>query len=253
MPEYVGIIYVCQNRANGKMYVGQTIRSLEKRMWGHCNDALRGSSQAFHKALIKYGREGFDVYVAACCETRAELNRAEEFWIVKLKSLAPNGYNLTTGGGGPVPTAEVRRKMSDAGKGKKQSPEWIKKRFESRKGWKHSEETKAKLSEIFAHLKKPEVSKPTGPRIMSAETRAKLSASIKRSLAENPRRPWTEKERAAVSAQKKGIPFSEEHKSRISSASKGKPRPWASYKRSEETRQRMVEAWRIRKAEAARG
>lgn len=43
-------------------------------------------------------------------------------------------------------TEEVRKHMSEAQKGKKQSPETIKKRIDSRKGYEHSKETKRKIS-----------------------------------------------------------------------------------------------------------
>jgi hypothetical protein len=56
----------------------------------------------------------------------------------------------------------------------------------------------------------------------------------------------------------KGKPKTEEHKSRISAAQKGKPRPYAvgntgwkanvGSKRSAETRERMRAAWVLRKA-----
>jgi len=53
--------------------------------------------------------------------------------------LHKKGYNL------PSPTKKTRQKMRDARLGKKQSLETIQKRIESKKGYKHSEETKRKI------------------------------------------------------------------------------------------------------------
>lgn len=239
MPEYAGIIYLCRNRANGKMYVGQTRRTLEKRMWFHLSDSRKGSLCRIHVALRECGREGFDVYPIAQCASIQELNLAEKFWIKKLHTLFPSGYNQTPGGNGAPTSDQKRAILSAAHKGVKQSEEHIRKRFESRKGWKHSEETKKRLSQMNTKPKVEVPEKPKGPRVRSAETKARLSESLKKSFAVNPRRPWTEEERAKLSKQKKGVKFSEEHKEKISASLKGVPRPWARYKRSEETKAKI--------------
>jgi group I intron endonuclease len=51
------IIYKITNKVNGKIYVGQTTRSLEERWYGHCSTANQHG--ILGKALIKYGKENF--------------------------------------------------------------------------------------------------------------------------------------------------------------------------------------------------
>jgi group I intron endonuclease len=48
--------------------------------------------------MLKYGPDGFEFKVLEYCN-EASLDERESFWIVKLNSLYPSGYNLTSGGG----------------------------------------------------------------------------------------------------------------------------------------------------------
>lgn len=60
------------------------------------------------------------------------------------------GWNLTKGGGMPPrtqQTAEARKRVSKQFRGKKQSPEHVRKRTKARRGSKHSLETRQKMSE----------------------------------------------------------------------------------------------------------
>jgi len=45
-----------------------------------------------------------------------DLDDAEDFWIACFHTLAPNGYNLTTGGKGGKCSEETRLKMSESAK-----------------------------------------------------------------------------------------------------------------------------------------
>lgn len=56
-----GLIYKYTNLLNGKIYIGQTRTSLERRDKKHCNSS--DDNMYFHKALIKYGRENFSLEV----------------------------------------------------------------------------------------------------------------------------------------------------------------------------------------------
>lgn len=55
----MGIIYKVTNEINDKVYIGQTIRDLEKRKKSHILQSQRGSSYYFHRALVKYGVSTF--------------------------------------------------------------------------------------------------------------------------------------------------------------------------------------------------
>ena len=87
-----------ENKINGKIYIGQTIRTLEKRKSDHINDTFEGSSLPFHNAIKKYGQYNFGWKILEECNSIEELNEKEEYWIRKLNTISPNGYNLRYGG-----------------------------------------------------------------------------------------------------------------------------------------------------------
>lgn len=93
-------IYVIENTANGKKYVGQSydvirrfrVHKLKLRKGEHPNTHLQG-------AWNQYGENSFAFSVIENCSIEV-LNDREMFWIEKLQTLSPNGYNLTLGGDG---------------------------------------------------------------------------------------------------------------------------------------------------------
>ena len=92
------IIYKIVNKHNSKIYIGQTTKSAQERFETHCADAkYKSKNTVFHKAIRKYGPESFEIEIL---EETEEPNEREKFWIAELKSLVPNGYNLTEGGQG---------------------------------------------------------------------------------------------------------------------------------------------------------
>lgn len=93
------IIYKCENNLNGKIYIGQTKRSLEERKNQHINDALsKRSNVEFHKALRKYGIDNFTWDIVQYVKEDSDaLNNAEIQWIQYFDSYN-NGYNMTCGG-----------------------------------------------------------------------------------------------------------------------------------------------------------
>lgn len=103
-------IYKITNLINGKIYVGQTMRSIEERFKEHCC-----TDSAIGNAIRKYGKGNFKLELIAECETNEAANELEMYWIKELNCKAPNGYNLTDGG-------------------------------ERRSGFKHTDEEKAKIA-----------------------------------------------------------------------------------------------------------
>ena len=54
------IIYKITNKTTGKIYIGQTINSLEQRWNRHCNDALNNILNThFARAIRLYGKDDF--------------------------------------------------------------------------------------------------------------------------------------------------------------------------------------------------
>lgn len=69
------IIYKITNKINGKLYVGQTIRPLKRRIWNH----LCKTGTAISSALRKYGIENFVIEEIDRAETKEELNKKEQY------------------------------------------------------------------------------------------------------------------------------------------------------------------------------
>ncbi len=136
------IIYKLTNKVNGKLYIGQTIRDLDERLYWHFYSAKTGPTSYIHRAIRKYGIQSFECSVIDSTDTKETLDEKEVYWIKFLKTKAPDGYNMTDGGSG-----------GSTNKGKPHSKETIRKMSDQKKGdnnpffgKRHSEETKRKMS-----------------------------------------------------------------------------------------------------------
>lgn len=91
-------IYQIINDINGKIYIGKTEDSIEKRFKEHCNESKKARSEKrpLYDAMNKYGIEHF--YIELIEETDSPEER-EIFWIEQKRSFK-NGYNATIGGDG---------------------------------------------------------------------------------------------------------------------------------------------------------
>lgn len=150
------IIYKITNVINGKVYIGQTINSLEKRWKRHTwKSSLKRESMAISMAILKYGKENFiieEIYKAISIH---DLNDKEAFYIEEYNSISPNGYNLLSGGNNSYMSEETKTKISKSHKkrwesGFRISEETRNKLSESHKGWVPSEETRQKWRNAFS-------------------------------------------------------------------------------------------------------
>ena len=91
-------IYQITNDINGKIYIGKTEFSLEKRFKEHCQDAFREKCEKrpLYAAMRKYGIEHFHIELIE--ETDIPEER-EKYWIEEKQSFK-FGYNATLGGDG---------------------------------------------------------------------------------------------------------------------------------------------------------
>lgn len=113
------IIYRITNLINNKMYIGQTIKSLEHRWKAHIADSRVKSKRPICLAIAKYGKEYFRIEQIAKVDSKEQLDELEELIIRMLDSINPKiGYNARAGGNNTTFSSEVRAKMSLAKKGK---------------------------------------------------------------------------------------------------------------------------------------
>ena len=91
-------IYQIQNDINGKIYIGKTEFSIEKRWKEHCRDYKKESEEKrpLYLAMNKYGIEHFHI---SLLEETDNPEERECYWIEKLGSFK-YGYNATIGGDG---------------------------------------------------------------------------------------------------------------------------------------------------------
>ena len=91
-------IYKITNTLNGKVYIGKTQGTIERRFAEHCREAYRDteSHRPLYAAMRKYGVEAFSVTLV---EETTQPEERERFWIETYGSFK-NGYNATIGGDG---------------------------------------------------------------------------------------------------------------------------------------------------------
>ena len=107
-------IYTITHRASGRVYVGQTSMSAKRRWQFHCTPSNK-NKRGIAGAIRKYGKEAFDFQVIDIAENSTQLDHKECFWITRLNSLAPSGFNLESGGNkNKSATTETRRAQREA-------------------------------------------------------------------------------------------------------------------------------------------
>lgn len=97
----MAFIYKITNDVNEKVYIGKTLRSVEKRWKEHIRDSKREhtESRPLYRAMNKYGVENFHIETLEECSIELSEER-EAFWIKEYNSFGKNGYNATIGGDG---------------------------------------------------------------------------------------------------------------------------------------------------------
>jgi group I intron endonuclease len=202
-------IYQIQNTLNNKCYIGSAA-NLKQRLSHHLR-ALNGNSHCnthLQRSWNKYGNKCFEFRILLYC-AKEDLLFYEQRAIDSYRANA-GGYNLRV-----VASSNLGIKMSEdtilkiamAQRGNSYA-----------KGYRHTEETKAKLSAIHKGRKKPD---------RSREHRLRLSQALKG-------RKYSEETRKRMSTSKIGFHHSEETKLKMTER-----RGWH---HTEETKQKLREA-----------
>jgi group I intron endonuclease len=112
--EAFGVIYLVTNNINGKVYIGQTVKSDPRSRWNlHKNRAKdEARHQHFGLAIRKHGSENFTFTVIHGCTDQKDLDYWETYYINQYKSLDRTiGYNIREGGARGKHTEETKEKM----------------------------------------------------------------------------------------------------------------------------------------------
>jgi group I intron endonuclease len=123
----------------GKIYIGQTVKSLTRRIRNHKYQSLKeGTHSPFHESVLAYGIEAFAWEQIDTAGSKAELDSKEKHWIALYDSMNPDkGYNNQSGGINKYTlSTETLKKFSMVQEGEK-NPMY---------GKHHSEETRKKMS-----------------------------------------------------------------------------------------------------------
>jgi group I intron endonuclease len=166
-------IYKCTNNVNGKVYIGYTRKSLEKRIIEHKSNSKKGSHYLLHKAIQKYGIDAFHwEIIFESKDKNYLLEEMESYFIKEYNSYFENdcGYNMTYGGQGGMTdrthTEETKNKLKFARN---------KRQIEPMLGKTHSDESKNKMS--LARQNNPD-------RFIQASIAGKISAEKRKNNVE---------------------------------------------------------------------
>lgn len=131
----MGYLYMLKNKINGKIYVGQTIRPIKRRLEEH-RSGESSKCRALYSAIKKYGWKNFEKDWYECPDE--DLNFDEELLIREMGTISPNGYNLREGGGSRGKHSdESKQKMRVAALGKTRSEETKQRCKEAKAGKNH--------------------------------------------------------------------------------------------------------------------
>lgn len=184
------LVYQVTNAINGKSYIGYTSKTLDERWKGHIKSSRKGSQFHFHAAIRKYGESAFIPNVLFVEDTEAG---AKETEILLILDRCPE-YNKTMGGDGtaghPV-NAETREKIrnntpvrrgSDHPMYGRKRPDVVE-RNKSSKGIKNPNMARHGEKHPMFGKSNPnaiEAMRAARPKIVSEESRAKMSEAAKR-------------------------------------------------------------------------
>lgn len=192
-------IYQIYNTVTKKSYIGKS-KDYKARYKKHINNAQKKINRRLYDSINYHGIEKFDLILLEDLGKieQSYANERERYWIEKLNTLVPNGYNMTNGGdGGNVLGCWIEKDKQKL---------W-KQQAAKRIGSKRSEETRKKMSLIAKN------------RVMSQATKDKISKTRKEKKLEPPEKTRWHKGQVGTF---KGKKHSDKSKDLMSKARKGK-------------------------------
>lgn len=215
-----GSIYLIRCEITEQLYVGRTVKKIERRFKDHVKYALKHPEVSFKlaSALRKYGAENFVVSELEKC-AREMLPEREQFWVAKLDTFE-NGLNSTPGGESGYMSETARAKLSERmlGRNGKDHPAY---------GYRHDEATKASIAEA---LRGRETSDETRLRMseahqgennsqfgqkLSEEHRSKIRQGVEEAYERGIKKPPSFEHSQRMGRMNRGRKLTEEHKAKI--------------------------------------
>ena len=107
-------VYKITNKINNKCYIGSS-EQVQKRWLQHKQASINENDHHYYYPLMcafrKYGIDNFTFEIIETCQDKETMLAREHEWIMRMNSVAPNGYNQTTNTSTPMKTSEVVKKM----------------------------------------------------------------------------------------------------------------------------------------------
>lgn len=203
---FLGFIYKTTNCVNGKIYIGKHEFSENKKL----NSSYLGSGVAIKRAIRKYGRKNFKREILKLCSSLNQLNGYETYYIIKLNATNPSiGYNMMLGGIG------FRSGVNNPCYNNPTANPFYNKR--------HTQKTK----ELISKANKGRVPYNKGKKLLSEETRRKMSESAKKRMSIPENNPmfgkhWDEEHKQINREKHLGKRHTEETKRKMSEMRKGR-------------------------------
>jgi group I intron endonuclease len=240
-------VYQVTNSVNGKLYFGLTKRGQARRWQEHLIIAANPKDRnhkLLHRAIRKHGADKFIVETVATGLSWDQARRLETEMIALHISLAPLGYNATTGGESnhPLPetiarvaafhrgrkrSAETRARIAAAAKGRKPSPAAIAKTAAANRGRKRSAEFRAKMSADRKGKRRTNFPEELKARLRTAFSGKNHSVATKERMRQTQKARMMAGDQSLLAARTawSGQKHTPEAKAKMSAARKGKSHP----------------------------